>query len=278
MIEAELIQLIHDRYGLVIHVDQAGALSRTLADACREFHCTPEEYLQKLKVCPSSSPLVTYLIGGITVGETYFFRDRPQMDLLEKVLLPRLINRRRLEGNLSLRIWSTGCSTGEEIYTVAMMLHDLIKDLDRWDVQLLGTDINREALKKAAAGVYGKWSLRSIEDRYKAKYFLTRDKLFELTPAIREMVRFDYLNLMDNTYPSPLNGTGEQDIILCRNVLIYFDNEPVRQIINKLKGCLAPDGNFIFGASDPIAISENNLCFHHEQEAIYFSLPGKEVS
>jgi chemotaxis protein methyltransferase CheR len=267
MIESDFIKLIHNRFGLVIHLDQAGALTHTLKEACRQFHCTPEEYYLKLQECPSTSPLLTFLIAGITVGESYFFRDKHQMQLLEKILLPRLLQKK---DNFSLRIWSAGCSSGEEIYTIALMLNEM--HLPKWDIQLLGTDINRKALEKAKQGIYNEWSMRSMDNYYKERYFTKKDNSYELSLAIRQRVKFDYQNLMDSNYPSILNGTNDQDLILCRNVFIYFDDEVNRRIIKKLSACLVKGGYFLFGASDPIMIHENQLVFHHEEGAIYFSL------
>ncbi len=269
VIEPDFIQLIHNRFGLVIHVDQADALNKTIGEACKEFHCEPKDYLQQLNNCPSNSPLLAFLIAGITVGETYFFRDQRQMHLLKTLLLPRLIERKRQEGDLSLKVWSAGCSTGEEIYTIAILLDGLIDNLDQWNIQLLGTDINRKALEKAKDGVYGEWSMRSISDHYRKNYFSQKNKHYEISLAIRKSVRFDYINLMDSAYPSK---TSDQDLILCRNVLIYFDDEISSQIIKKLSACLSKRGYFLFGASDPIMTTENNLVFHHEEDAIYFTL------
>jgi len=271
-LEPGFIRLIHERFGLVLRANQTGALNKTILAACLEHHCEPQEYFQKLKKCPGNSPLLAHLIAGITVGETYFFRDERQIHLLKTILLPRLIKRKMEEGDLNLRIWSAGCSTGEEIYTIAILLSEMIEDLKSWNLQLLGTDINRKALKSGEAGVFNKKSLRSTNDHYRKRYFLKINNHYELSQAILKLVRFDYINLMDTAYPSILNGTNDQDLILCRNVLIYFDDEIISQIIKKLCACLSNRGYFLFGASDPIMITENNLDFHHEEEAIYFSL------
>lgn len=268
-LEPAFIELIHKRFGLVIHVNQAQRLAKTITAACNKFNYLPREYLHQLKNCPSSSSLLADLLGSITVGESYFFRDKNQMQLLEKNILPRLIKQNK--NNLTLRIWSAGCSTGEEIYTIAMLLYELIPDIGLWNLHLLGTDINVNALEKAALGSYGQWSMRSIPEKYIQRFFLKNQRTYLLSPKICNLVHFKYLNLSDNSYPSIINGINKIDLILCRNVLIYFDNDLVAKIMKKLGACMAEGAYLLLGASDPIITAETNLIFHHDG-AIYFSV------
>lgn len=268
MLEAEFIELINKRFGIVIHMDQIQQFVKIIFLACQKFNCQPQDYLQQLISSSKNSPYINFLVASITVGESYFFRDSAQMNLLEKNLLPRLIKRKQKEGENNLRIWSAGCSTGEEIYTVAMLLCELIADKDAWSLYLLGTDINVEALEKAVAGVYSQWSMRSTPEYYQQRYFVKKNNHYAISDSIKSMVTFNYLNLIGDIYPSILHGTNDQDLILCRNVLIYFDEEHALQIVNKLSTCLIEGGYLIFGASDPI-VNCDTLAFHHE-EAIYF--------
>ncbi len=272
-LEPAFMELIHNRYGLVIHVNQAQELAKTITAACNKFHYQPQEYLDQLKTCSSNSSLLADLVAAITVGESYFFRDKNQMHLLEDKLLPQLINQKSQD--FTLKIWSAGCSSGEEIYTIAMLLAELIPDIDIWDIYLLGTDINTAALQKATAGVYGQWSMRSIPEKYMQRYFLKNNRTYTLSPEIRDLVQFKYLNLCDNSYPSIINGIFEVDLILCRNVLIYFDNELVTKIINKISACMTENAYLLLGASDPIVTTGTNLVFHHDG-AIYFSLKDED--
>lgn len=268
-LESAFIELIHKRFGLVIHVNQAQELVKTIGAACKKFNYQPQEYLEQLKKCSSNSSLLADLVAAITVGESYFFRDKNQIHLLENKLLPQLIKQK--SHDFTLKIWSAGCSSGEEIYTIAMLLAELIPNMDIWDLYLLGTDINTAALQKAATGTYGQWSMRSIPERYMQRYFLKNNRTHILSPEIRDLVQFKYLNLCDNSYPSIINGIFEVDLILCRNVLIYFDNELVTQIMKKISACMTEDAYLLLGASDPIVTTGTNLVFHHDG-AIYFSL------
>jgi chemotaxis protein methyltransferase CheR len=272
-LEPELIELIYNRYGLVIHVNQAEELAKTVTSACNKFNYQPQEYLDQLKNCSKHSSLLADLVSAITVGESYFFRDKNQMHLLKNKLLPQLIKRKSQK--FSLKIWSAGCSTGEEIYTIAMLLTEILPNIDSWDLCLLGTDVNAAALEKATTGIYGQWPMRSIPEKYMKRYFLQDHRKFILSREIRDLVQFKYLNLCDNSYPSITNGICDIDLILCRNVLIYFDNELVAKIMRKIGASMAENAYLILGASDPIVTKGTNLVFHHEG-AIYFSLGTSE--
>lgn len=268
--EAVFIQFIREHFGIVIHVQQVDELTKTILDACQQLNCGPQEYLQQLQTSPNRATLLNDLVAGVTVGETYFFRDKRQMHLLEHVLLPRIIQRKRAEGDLSLRIWSAGCSSGEEIFTIAMLLCELLPDRDKWTLNLSGSDINTRTLQRINTGRYSQWSMRSISDYYKKRYFTEDNQNYILSSEIRNLVKFQYLNLVDSTYPSILNGTRDQDLILCRNVLIYFDRERISDVMKKLSSSLVEEGYLILGASDPILIDGSQLVFNDE-EGIYFS-------
>jgi chemotaxis protein methyltransferase CheR len=268
--EVSLMQLINQRLGIVIHKHQVPELHKTILEACHKFNCTPETYMQILSNCSFDSPVLMHLVSGITIGETYFFRDSHQMKLLQEILLPQIIAKKRKQGELSLRIWSAGCATGEEIYTVMMMIHEMLSDRRRWTLQLIGTDINTVSLQKAMIGNYTQWSMRTIPAHYKHKFFTEEDNHYQISDDIRKDVSFSYLNLNDDYYPSIANGTNAQDLILCCNVLIYFDNFHIEQLMKKLSTSLVTGGYLILGASDPVVLEGTNLVSHHHH-GIYFS-------
>lgn len=283
--ENDFMALIKNRLGIVIHTHQRNDLKKTITEACNHFKCSPKDYLKMLKECPENSPLLEKIIIGITIGETYFFRDNHQMQLLQDTVLPIMIKRKREQGNLSLRIWSAGCASGEEIYTIAMMILELLKDIKSWKLHFLGSDINTHVLKKALAAEYSEWSMRSISDHFKKNYFQFKNNRYALSPTIRDMVEFKYINLRDNTYPSILTETNAQDLILCRNVLIYFDNEFIPNVMHKLSACLVEEGQILLGASDPINISGSNLISHSKESLLFshrstkkYSIPEKPLT
>ena len=167
--------------------------------------------------------LSTYL----TVGETYFFREKTGLDAFQKYIIPEIIKER--EGKEQyLRIWSAGCCTGEEPYTLAILLKEMIPDIHKWSITILATDTNAIFLKKAQKGIYSSWSFRETPQSVKDQYFLPIGKDWEIIPEIRKMVTFSSLNLAWDEYPSMITNTNAIDVIFCRNVLMYFTPGQIR--------------------------------------------------
>ena len=185
-------------------------------------------------------PALEAFVGDLTIGETHFFRNRPQFRALERHILPELIERRR--GSRRLRVWSAACSTGEEPYSLAILLERLLPDRARWDVHILATDINRTALERARRGQYGTWSFRDVPDDVASAFFVRRGATLEVAGRIRQAVSFAHLNLAADTWPSAATATLELDLVLCRNVLIYFGDDLSHRVAGKLHGALADGG------------------------------------
>lgn len=253
-IEEQLCLLVRERTGIRLLDHQMETLRRTVADGLTRFgHVDAASYLHGLRDARASSPEHEHLIAGITVGESYFFRDQAQMAWLREQFLPQLIARRRAENNLALRIWSAGCSDGQELYSVAMLLAELLPDFERWNLHLLGTDLNAAALARALRGRYSEWSLRATPETTRQRHFhQERDHAWTITTALRRHVHFAYLNLREDSFPSMLSETTALDLILCRNVFIYFDPAIVTEVMRKFHACLLPDGCLLLGASDLI--------------------------
>jgi chemotaxis protein methyltransferase CheR len=186
------------------------------------------------------------VLAELTVGETYFFRESAQLDVLGERILPSLVDDRG--PGVPLRIWSAGCASGEEPYSLAIMLREL-----GWPhpARILGTDVARPRLEAARRAHYTRWSLRGAAPERVERWFERRTSHFVLHPDIRGAVEFAKLNLIADDYPSAATGTQDQDIVLCRNVLIYFDMESVALIATRLLAALAPGGWLLLGASDP---------------------------
>jgi chemotaxis protein methyltransferase CheR len=185
-------------------------------------------------------PALEAFVGDLTIGETHFFRNRPQFRALERHILPELIERRR--GSRRLRVWSAACSTGEEPYSLAILLERLLPDRARWDVRILATDINRAALERARRGQYGTWSFRDVPDDVASAFFVRDGATLEVAGRIREAVSFAHLNLAADTWPSAATATLDLDLVLCRNVLIYFGDDLSHQVAGRLHGALADGG------------------------------------
>lgn len=216
--------------------DFAGALAHVMRRAGEE---DTGRYLELLQAQP---PLLDELIAEITVGETYFFRDPAQLEVVRALAIDRFDRHRRL------RLWSAGCATGEEPYTLAMML----REAGREGAAIVGTDLSRSALSRAQRAQYTRWSLRGVSEDRIRNFFQVEGKHARPVPAVRDSVEFRYLNLAEDTYPSMAMGIWHMDIILCRNVLIYLDVATAQKVAVRLLESLSPDGWLFLGGADPM--------------------------
>lgn len=220
-----------------------------------------DAYLTRLAV---ESALLDDLVAEVTVGETYFFRDAPQCRVIRERILPELLGSRP---GRPLRIWSAGCATGEEPWTLSI-LHAETGAPE--PARILGTDLSRPALARASRARYGRWALRGLTPEDVARYFRASHCGFALRRDLMGDVEFRYLNLVEDTYPSLASGISGMDLILCRNVLIYFDARTAEQVVRRLMASLAPGGWLLLGASDPsppdpgpceVVVTESGLAY-----------------
>jgi chemotaxis protein methyltransferase CheR len=196
---------------------------------------------------PGWEAIVTHL----TIGETYFFRNDAQFDALREQIIPDLLKRR---GALrTLRFWSAGCATGEEPYSLAILISELLPRDAPWNASILATDINPAFLARAREALYGNWSFRETPDLLRDRYWSPEQGRWRLDPQIRRMVSFANLNLAEAGYPSIANGTSALDVIMCRNVTIYFDEATTRQVAERFYQALTPGGWLIVGHAEPQA-------------------------
>lgn len=244
-----LRQLILTRTGLLFRPNQRETLLRGILLAAEQAGTASlSDYFQRLSEANTDHPLWDDLVGELTVGETYFFRDPVQIELLREHILPTLIQKHRLDRRL--RLWSAACATGEEPYTLAILLREILPEIDAWQVTILATDINKEFLTRARRGYYRKWSFRQTEPGLLAKYFNWDGSRYALAPQILKMVTFRYLNLAEPVYPSPYNQTGDFDLILFRNMAIYMSESQVKEISERLYRALVDGGWLLVGAAE----------------------------
>lgn len=246
-----LSELLTEKMGFDFPRERWGDLERGMLAAAHDFGGEGlESCARQVLAGPLTHRHIEILASHLTVGETYFYRDRASFDALEQNVLPTLIQTRRESGR-SLRIWSAGCCTGEEPYSIAILLDRLLPADEHWHITLLATDINPMFLRKAMAGTYGEWSFRQtpswIRDRYFRKVGHGR---YELHPRIRKRVTFSYLNLAEDIYPSLTNNTNAMDLILCRNVLMYFTEARRHTVIGNLYRALVDGGSLNVSPSE----------------------------
>jgi chemotaxis protein methyltransferase CheR len=196
------------------------------------------------------------LMVQITIGESYFFRDRGQIQVLAEHILPKLIERQRAAyfagwtTQPRLRLWSAGCSTGEEPYSLAMLLETLIPDWPDWHLMILGTDINPQAIAQARKGLYRDWSFRQTDPQWRQNYFSPVGAHWQIHDRLRQRVTFACGNLLRDPFPNPKTPCHHLDLILCRNVFIYFDAAAIAQVLTKFHQALNLDGYLISGHPD----------------------------
>ena len=239
----EMSGFIARHMGLHFPEDRFADLARGLGTAGRElgFQC-PQTFCHWLRTQEPSTRQLETLAGHLTVGETYFLRDPASFELLENELLPALVaDRTRAGGNL--RLWSAGCSSGEEAYSLAIACARTMPALSNWRVSILATDINPKALAKAEAGVYSEWSFRGAPTWLRERFFTPGpDKKLAVSSRIKKLVQFGYLNLVADKYPSLHNRTNGMDVIFCRNVLMYLTPEHQRRVVEGLHASLVEGG------------------------------------
>lgn len=236
-------EVVRRRTGLAFGPSRMGAFEAGFTKALAGTGATPDGFIARLD---HDAAALDDLVAEITVGETYFFREPEQCAVIRDRILPALLAHR--QPNQSLRMWSAGCATGEEAYTLALLL----RAVDSAPAHIVGTDLSRAALARARRGQYTRWSMRGVEDAVVETWFRRESNRFVLSPDIREAVEFQYLNLAEDVYPSLFSGIWGMDLILCRNVLIYFDSETIARVARRLIDSLSANGWLILGSSDPM--------------------------
>lgn len=262
----EFTRLLADRMGLYFPTERWGELEKKLIPVCQTFGFKDDlpaclEWMLKTSL---NKEQITVLAYHLTIGETYFFRDQSLYAILEKRIFPEIIQRR--EHEKEMRIWSAGCCTGEEPYSIAILLNRMIPDIKKWDVKILGSDINHEFLRKAEEARYKKWSFRAIPPNFIDTYFIPQeDGSFLLIPHFRHMVKFMELNLVQDSFPNKNSGIDEFDLILCHNVLIYFSKSQIKKTVHNLTKSLREKGWLSVAPVEAPFVSDPSL------ETNYFS-------
>lgn len=246
-----LSKYIYDISGIYLDESKKYLLETRLNSIVQEQGCTNYLEFQKKAKADASKAIERKIIDAISTNETLFFRDTGPFQLLQHKILPELIDARTPKApglKTTLKIWSAASSTGQELYSVAIVLQDLLGDLSKYAIKLLGTDISDAAITQASSGRYNKFEIeRGLARDKLTKYFTLAGQTWKVNDQLRSMVNFRKLNLM-----LPFAGMGKFDIVLCRNVAIYFTLEDRKKLFNKIAEILEPDGYLIIGSTESL--------------------------
>jgi chemotaxis protein methyltransferase CheR len=249
-----------------------------LADGCgrRIKHLnlkSSRDYWEVLTAHSSREAELRQLLNEITIGETCLFRSQPQLDALHKIILPEIAAEKSKQVTKRLRIWSAGCSTGEESYTLAMNMMEQCEGLLKgWTVEVVATDLNDRSVEAAKVGIYGDYALRSTTEYFKRKYFVTLDeKRLQVKPEVKKLVTFSRLNLQDDSKMLFMKG---MDLIFCCNVLIYFDGSSKSKVIEHFFSNLNFGGYFFLGTSESLMKLNDKFHLVHFPGAIGYWKPS----
>lgn len=211
---------------------------------------SPLQYINYIKFLDPDGVEFQQLINLITINETYFFRDFPQLQAFGESALQDRIEKKNKENDKSLRIWSAGCSTGEEPYTIAIILLEMIDNIRDWNLEILASDIDVDVLTKCRLGIYGRRSVNEVPPTYLTRYFHKNSNgTYHVKNAVKELVNFEHLNIGDR---EELRKRKGYDFIFCRNVLIYFDDESRKNIIDHFYFSLKKGGYIFLGSAESI--------------------------
>jgi chemotaxis protein methyltransferase CheR len=260
--------ILKQRSGLDLSADKQYLVESRLVPLARKAGLAGiPDLVQKMK--GSAESLTTEVVEAMTTNETFFFRDKVPFDHLRDTILPALLQSRA--SRKSLRIWSAACSTGQEPYSIAMCLKEKAAQLAGWRIEIVGTDLSQEVLEKSRAGIYSQFEVqRGLPIQLLVKYFAQIGELWQLNSEIRGMVQFRQLNLLQD-----FSSLGKFDVVFCRNVLIYFDQETKTQIFERIAKVTEPDGMLMLGAAESVVGITNAFRPVPDKRGLYQPSPDR---
>jgi len=264
-----LRELIRDYCGIYFDDGSRYLLEKRLSARLRANNISNfRDYYRYLRYDGNRENELAAVIDVLTVNETYFFREKNQLLSFSEEILPELRERNRF--SRKLRIWSAGCSTGEEPYTIGMLVLDS-NLFNGWDIEIIGSDINRRVLQAARRGIYRNNSFRCIDDYYVEKYFEPLgDGSFRITDRVKRLLNFGYLNLLD---PVKMRFIGKTDVVFCRNALIYFDMQSRKKVVDGFYNVLAEGGYLLLGHAESLINMSTAFTLKHLRRDLVYQKP-----
>ena len=263
--------LIRDYCGIYFDDGSRHLIEKRLSRRVQTRHLTNfRDYFRYLLYDRNREEELTSIVDVLTVNETYFFREKNQLKTFSEEVLPEI--RETKKDTKRLRIWSAGCSTGEEPYTIAMLILETGSFGD-WTVEILGSDINQRVLHVARGGLYRKNSFRATENFFINKYFTEQNGLYRIADKVKQHVNFNLLNLLD---PYKVKLVGKMDIIFCRNVLIYFDLLSRKKVVDIFSEQLVGGGYLLLGHAESLMNISTAFKLKHFQHDMLYQKPLKK--
>jgi chemotaxis protein methyltransferase CheR len=261
--------LIYSHSGLFFDNDSKYLLEKRLGRRL-SLHQLPgyREYYHLLRYNRAKEQELSDIMDILTTNETYFFREAFQLRAFSDEIIPEIMAEKGKKGERSLRIWSAGCSTGEEPYTIAMLLLEM--GFEGWRVEIIGADISHRVLQQARKAVYGKSSFRATDEAYIRRYFQEQDGNYKIADEVKELVTISHLNLFDQ---NRLTLLGKMDIIFCRNVIIYFDQMAKKKVIEVFYRMLREGGYLLLGHSESLMNISTAFVLRHLRNDMVYQKP-----
>lgn len=257
-----LRKFLKERSGLDLSADKQYLVESRLVPLARKANLNGiDDLVQKVRT--GNSVLGADVVEAMTTNETFFFRDKMPFDHLRDVVLPEMIQAR--SARRSLRIWCAAASTGQEPYSIAMVIKEMSAQLSGWRIEIIGTDISQQVLEKSKAGIYTQFEVqRGLPIQLLVKYFKQIGDMWQIAPELRAMVQYKPLNLL-----ADFSHLGKFDIVFCRNVLIYFDQETKTQIFGRLARCMEADSFLALGAAETVVGLTDAFKPHADKRGLY---------
>lgn len=252
--DEEFLQLrdfIYQQCGIFIAENRKYLVENRLSNRIKDLNLKSyNEYYNFLRFDASRKTELSKLFEVVTTNETSFFRNPPQLEVFQKNVLPDILEKCRQKGQKKLRIWSAGCSTGEEPYTLAIILHEVLKsEINSWDIKITANDLSEAVLSAARRGIYSEYALRTTPKQIIDAYFIKEDNIYKIKPELKNLISFGQINLSDK---EQLRRVEKSQIVFCRNVIIYFDDEMKRKVINAFYDNLEINGALLIGHSESL--------------------------
>lgn len=263
---------VYSHCGIFFDFDSKYLLEKRLAQRVTALNLLSfHDYYHYLKYNRKKDQELMDIMDILTTNETYFFRESFQLKAFTDEIIPELIKTKNSSASHSLRIWSAGCSTGEEAYTIAMLLHG-VKELRGWNIEIIGTDISQRVLQHARRAVYGKSSFRATNDEYIKRFFIEQDDGLKVCDEIRNLVTISHLNLFDTNRMVML---GKMDLIFCRNVIIYFDLTAKKRVVESYFNSLSDGGYLLLGHSESLMNITTLFTLRHFKNDMIYQKPER---